>query len=115
MFGLLGAMLVPSFLGSYCMIMKQFEYQQWIIACSAIKATNMKMVPAIAVAIAKDPNAEKLDLGSVNYITCAGATMQAEVVRRLQFLLKGVSILQGYGYEMLLVVQLAGVMLTDIE
>ena len=96
------------------MIMKQFEYQTWITACSTIKATNMKMVPAIAVAIAKDPNAEKLDLGSVNYITCAGATLQTEVIRRLQHLLKGVSILQGYGYVLKLAEQLIDVLLTDI-
>ncbi|GAB7354598.1 hypothetical protein MBLNU459_g5039t1 [Dothideomycetes sp. NU459] len=96
-FGLLGAMLVPSFVGSYIAIMHQFEYGRWIQACADIKATTMKMVPAIAVAISKDENLERLDLQSVNTIMSAGATLQAEVVKRLQHLLRGVSITQGYG------------------
>lgn len=97
MFGLLAAVLIPSFVGNYLKIMKQFEYNQWIKACADIKATSMKMVPAIVVAITKDPNAANLDLRSVETITSAGATLQGEVVGKLQQLLQGVSILQGYG------------------
>lgn len=97
MFGLLAAILMPSFVGSYVKIMKQFEYSQYVQACADIKATTMKMVPAIAVAIAKDPRVAKLDLTSVNTIMSAGATLQSEVVGRLQDLLQGVSIVQGYG------------------
>jgi 4-coumarate--CoA ligase len=55
------------------------------------------MVLPTAVAISKDPNLENIDLISVNTILCAGATLQTEVVLRLQHLLKGVSIIQGYG------------------
>lgn len=57
----------------------------------------MKMVPAIAVAIAKDPRITDLDLRSVNIILCAGATLQSEVVAQLQKILGGVDIVQGYG------------------
>jgi len=77
--------------------MKQFNYKEWIDACSRIRATTMRMVPPTAVAISKDPNIENIDLTSVDTILCAGATLQTEVVQRLQFLLKGVSIIQGYG------------------
>lgn len=77
--------------------MKQFNYKEWIEANARIKATSMSMVPPTAVAISKDPNLETIDLTSVETILCAGATLQAEVVLRLQHLLKGVSIIQGYG------------------
>ena len=97
MFGLLGAILVPSYIGNYVMAMKQFNYQEWIEASSRIRATTMKMVPPTAVAISKDPNVEKLGLDSVSTTVCAGGTLQAEVVQRLQALLKGVSIVQAYG------------------
>jgi acyl-CoA synthetase (AMP-forming)/AMP-acid ligase II len=97
MFGLLGAVLVPSYIGNYVLAMKQFNYAEWIEANSRIRATSMKMVPPTAVAITKDPNVEKLQLDSVNTVICAGGTLQAEVVQRLQSLLKGVSIIQAYG------------------
>jgi len=89
--------MVPAYIGSYLVVMKQFDYQEWIEACSRIRATTMKMVPPTALAIAKDPRLESVDLSSVSLILCAGATLQAEVVHRLQYLMKGVSIVQGYG------------------
>lgn len=97
MFGLLGAVLVPSYTGNYVMAMKQFDYQAWIEANARVRATTMKVVPPTAVAISKDPNVEKFQLDSVNTIVCAGGTLQTEVFRRLQALLKGVSIVQAYG------------------
>jgi len=97
LFGLLGAVMVPAFVGNYLVAMKQFKYQEWIDACSRIQATMMRMVPPTALAIAKDPKLENVNLSSVDVILCAGATSQAEVVQRLQYLLKGVSIIQGYG------------------
>lgn len=97
MFGLLGAILVPSFIGNYVMCMKQFEYKEWIEANSRIRATTMKMVPPTAVAISKDPKVGRFQLGCVNTIVCAGGTLQTEVVQRLQEILNGVSIIQAYG------------------
>lgn len=97
MFGLLGAVVMPSFVGNYVMLIRHFVYQDYILASAKIRATTMKMVPAIAVAISKDPNVEKLDLSSVNTVLSAGATLQAQIVTRLQELLKGVYIVQGYG------------------
>jgi acyl-coenzyme A synthetase/AMP-(fatty) acid ligase len=55
------------------------------------------VVPPTALAIAKDPNIEKYDLTSVQVIMCAGATLQAEIVGRLQALMGGCDIVQGYG------------------
>jgi acyl-coenzyme A synthetase/AMP-(fatty) acid ligase len=76
--------------------MKQLNYKEWIKANARIKAITISMVPPTAVVISKDPNLENIDLTSVNTILCAGATLQTEVVLRLQHLLKGVSIIQGY-------------------
>ncbi|OCK80965.1 acyl-CoA synthetases/AMP-acid ligases II [Lepidopterella palustris CBS 459.81] len=97
MFGLLGAVICPAYLGSYVLAMKRFEYRAYIEGCARIKATVMKMVPPTALAISKDPEIRKYDMSSVDYILCAGATLQVEVVHRLQELMKGCYITQGYG------------------
>jgi acyl-CoA synthetase (AMP-forming)/AMP-acid ligase II len=55
------------------------------------------MVPAIAVAITKDPRIASLDLTSVHTLMCAGAALQVEVVQKLQKIMPRVSITQGYG------------------
>jgi 4-coumarate--CoA ligase len=55
------------------------------------------MVPPIAIAIAKDPFVQTLDLTSVHTILCAGAPLQVDVVQALQKLMGGVRITQGYG------------------
>jgi 4-coumarate--CoA ligase len=77
--------------------MKQYNYKEWIDANSRIRATIMRMVPPTAVEISKDPNIESIDLASVDTVMCAGATLQAGVVQRLQHILKGCAIIQGYG------------------
>ena len=55
------------------------------------------VVPPIALAIAKDPNIDKVDLTTVQVIMAAGATLQKVVVDRLQEVMNGCDILQGYG------------------
>ncbi|KAF2817630.1 acyl-CoA synthetases/AMP-acid ligases II, partial [Mytilinidion resinicola] len=97
MFGLVAAVLNPTHTGSHVVIMKQFEYLKYIEASARLRATIMRMVPPIALAIAKDPNISKFNLTSVQVIMCAGATLQAEVVNKLQAIMGGCYILQGYG------------------
>ncbi|KAF2502607.1 acyl-CoA synthetases/AMP-acid ligases II [Lophium mytilinum] len=97
MFGLVAAVLNPVHCASHVVIMKQFEYLKYIEASARLRATIMRMVPPIALAIAKDPNIAKYDLTSVNVIMCAGATLQAEIVNQLQTIMGGCDILQGYG------------------
>jgi acyl-CoA synthetase (AMP-forming)/AMP-acid ligase II len=84
-------------MGNYIAILPAFDYDQYIKSCSAIKSTIMRMVPAIAVAITKDPRIASLDLTSVHTLMCAGAALQVEVVQKLQKIMPRVSITQGYG------------------
>ncbi|KAG9696433.1 luciferin 4-monooxygenase, partial [Aureobasidium melanogenum] len=99
MFGIVGAVFPGAYNGSHTVLMRQFDYRKWITACAKIRATSLKSVPAIAVMITKDPEilSGKLDLTSVQYLLCAGAALQQEVVASLQQLLQGVSIVQGFG------------------
>ncbi|KAJ5360227.1 hypothetical protein N7517_009418 [Penicillium concentricum] len=94
----LGAVLKPAFLGCYVVVMKRFDYEAYIEACAKSRVTIMKMIPATAVAIAKDQTVDKHDLGSVRHILCTGATLQEQIVRRLQDIMKGCAIIQSYGY-----------------
>lgn len=77
--------------------MKRYNFQQYIKKCSEIRSTILRLVPATAVSMTKDPLVRTLNLGSVEVVTCAGAPLQAQVVRQLQALLNGTSIIQGYG------------------
>jgi acyl-CoA synthetase (AMP-forming)/AMP-acid ligase II len=94
---MISGIIVPPFVGSYIAILKQFNYHDFVYGVARTKATMMRMVPPTAVAIAKDPALNEIDLSSANTILCSGATLQGEVVERLQHLLKGVAIVQGYG------------------
>ncbi|KAF2489670.1 acyl-CoA synthetases/AMP-acid ligases II [Lophium mytilinum] len=96
-FGMISGIIVPPYVGSYIAMMRQFNYDDFVHGVARTKATMMRMVPSTAIAIAKDPALDKIDLSSADTILCAGATLQTEVVERLQHLLKGVAIVQGYG------------------
>ncbi|KAL3474470.1 amp dependent CoA ligase [Aspergillus californicus] len=97
MMGVLGALLVPAYVGSYIGIMRQFDLENYIKACSMAKATILKMVPSIMADFVQHPLTQDLDLTSVDTLLSAGAALKPEVVAKLQRLLKGVNIVQGYG------------------
>lgn len=103
MLGFLGAVLKPAFLGCYVVVLKRFDYETYIQACAKAQVTIMKMIPATAVAIAKDQSVEKHDLSSVRHILCTGATLQEQIVRRLQEIMKGCAIIQSYGWVPILI------------
>ncbi|KAJ5753302.1 acyl-CoA synthetases/AMP-acid ligases II [Penicillium odoratum] len=97
MLGFIGAVLKPAFLGCYAVILERFHYETYIQACAKARVTIMKMIPATAVAIAKDRSIEQHDLSNVRHILCTGATLQAQIVRRLQEIMKSCAIIQSYG------------------
>ncbi|KAG9522051.1 acyl-CoA synthetases/AMP-acid ligases II, partial [Aureobasidium melanogenum] len=97
MFGLASVVLPTAVSGSYVMLMPSFTYPGFIEGSARIRANVMRTVPAIAVMIAKDPNISKYDLSCVKSLICAGATLQEEIVSRLQDVFAGVEITQGYG------------------
>jgi 4-coumarate--CoA ligase len=97
MFGLIGAVTLAPYQGHFLCIQRTFDFRKYIEASSKIKATILRMVPPIAIAIAKDPFVQTLDLTSVHTILCAGAPLQVDVVQALQKLMREVRITQGYG------------------
>jgi 4-coumarate--CoA ligase len=97
MLGLVNAVMGAAFWGSHIVIMKEFNFKEYIRLCAEKRATVMKIVPSVAVAIAKDPEVRKLDLTSLRYIVSTGATLQSEIVSTLVKLMDGVDIIQGYG------------------
>jgi acyl-coenzyme A synthetase/AMP-(fatty) acid ligase len=88
---------MPSFVGSYAVLMKTFDFAQYLKRSVAIQASILRLVPAMAIRIVKDSDIRKMDLSSVNFVYCAGATLAAEIVVELQEMLHGTYILGGYG------------------
>jgi 4-coumarate--CoA ligase len=97
MFGLIGAVTLAPYQGHFLCIQRVFDFRKYIETSSMIKATILRMVPPIAIAITKDDFVQTLDLTSMHTILCAGAPLQVDVVQALQTLMGEVRITQGYG------------------
>ncbi|KAF4982853.1 hypothetical protein FZEAL_1603 [Fusarium zealandicum] len=97
-YGIVSAVLLPAWVGSYAQAMKKFDYMAYLERCADIRATVLRIVPAVAVRMAKDPDVKKLDLGCVQVAMCSGAPLSDEVVDNLKRLLApGAGVLNGYG------------------
>lgn len=97
-YGLVSAILVPAWVGSYCQIMKRFDYIKYLRRCEEIRATVLRLVPAAAIRIVKDNEVKKLDLRSVQAAMCSGAALSDETVKGLRTMLApGAGVLNGYG------------------
>ena len=77
--------------------MKTFDFISYLRKAAEIKATILRLVPATAIRMIKDPEVKKLDLSSVQIVFCAGASLETAVAQVLQKMLNGTSILNGYG------------------
>lgn len=97
-YGVVSAVLVPAWVGSYMQAMKSFDYLKYMRRCSEIKATVLRLVPAVAVTMVKDPDVRNMNLSSVRTIMCSGAALSADVLDELRGMLApGASVLNGYG------------------
>lgn len=97
-YGLVSGILLPAFVGCHTVAMGQFDFMAYLTRCAEIRATVLRVVPATAVRITKDPNVRKLDLKSVHTLMCAGASLASETVKDLQNILSPeVKVLNGYG------------------
>lgn len=76
---------------------RAFNFPEYLKACAETRATVLRVVPPTAIAMANDPAMEKIDLTSVQILVCAGAALGTETQERLQRLLGGVHVTQGYG------------------
>ena len=97
-YGLVSAILVPAWVGSFCQIMKQFDYMAYLKRCADIRATVLRLVPAAAVRMVKDPGVSELDLRSVQAVMCSGAPLSDSTVSGLKDMLAPeAGVLNGYG------------------
>lgn len=97
-YGLVSAVLMPAWIGSYLQIMKRFDYLEYLRRCADIKATVLRLVPAAAVRMIKDPTVKQLDLTSVQAVMCSGAGLSDSTVEALKGMLApGAGVLNGYG------------------
>ncbi len=97
LFYYVSGLLIPSFVGSHVVLMKTFDFLEYIKRSVEIRVTILRLIPSTASRIVKDPAVRKRDLICVNIVLCAGAYLSSEVVRELQTMLCGTYILGGYG------------------
>lgn len=79
------------------MLMKKFTLDAYLDLSSRCKANNLRIVPSIALAMAKHKDLDKYDLSSVRSIMCTGAALPSEVSSALDAKMNGAPIFQGYG------------------
>ena len=98
-YGLVACVLLAAWAGHYAVAMKRFDFLPYLQRCSAIRASVLRLVPATATRMTKDPAVRALDLASVRTVMVAGAALSSETVRALQkdLLDPAAVVLNGYG------------------
>ncbi|PGH10484.1 hypothetical protein AJ80_07527 [Polytolypa hystricis UAMH7299] len=96
-YGIIAAMTLAPFYGHYVVLMRRYQFEKYIERCSKIRATVLRLIPATAVSMVKDPFVRGLDLKSVDTVMCAGAPLQAHVVQQMKEMMGRTDIVQGYG------------------
>jgi 4-coumarate--CoA ligase len=97
-YGIVAGLLLPAWVGCYVMVMKQYDFLPYVKRCSEIRATVLRLVPATAIRLVKDPDVRGLGLASVKTVMCSGAALAIETVKELQGILDPeAAVLNGYG------------------
>lgn len=97
-YGIVSAVLLPAWVGSYVQAMKKFNYSGYLERCAEIRATVLRLVPAVTVRMVKDLGVERLDLSCVQAAMCSGAPLSDDVVEHLRRLLApNAGVLNGFG------------------
>ncbi|CAK7207428.1 hypothetical protein SEUCBS139899_010238 [Sporothrix eucalyptigena] len=98
-YGLVSCVLFTAWVGHYAVAMKRFDFLPYLQRCADIRASVLRLVPATATRMTKDPAVCALDLTSVRTVMVAGAALSAETVRSLQkeLLDPAAVVLNGYG------------------
>ncbi|KAM5351010.1 hypothetical protein ACJ41O_003733 [Fusarium nematophilum] len=96
-YGIVSAVLLPAWVGSYVQAMKKFDYGAYLTKCAEIRATVLRLVPAVAVRMVKDVGVKGLDFSCVQAAMCSGAPLSDDIVDDLRSLLPGAGVLNGYG------------------
>jgi acyl-coenzyme A synthetase/AMP-(fatty) acid ligase len=97
-YGLVAAVLQPAYVGSYLVVMSEFDFLPYLRRCSEIHATVIRLVPSTAIRMTKDPATRNLNLKSVQTVMCSSASLATETVQELQKILNPeAKIVNGYG------------------
>jgi 4-coumarate--CoA ligase len=99
-YGIVSAVLLSAFVGSYVVAMKQYDFFRYLSGCAGIGATILRLVPATAIRMVKNPAvaALGLDLSTVKFIMCSGAPLSSDVIEGLQGIMHPQTVvLNGYG------------------
>lgn len=89
--------LMGVWLGSYTMLMKKYTLEDLLRLSSACRANILRIVPPIALAMAKSESLSTHYLDEIRFIMCSGAALQPQVVQTLQKRFNQAPIFQGYG------------------
>ena len=82
--------------GATIVTMPRFDLEQFLELIEVHGATQLYVVPPIALALAKHPAVDGRDLSTVRTITCGAAPLGAELADRVEERV-GSSVIQGYG------------------
>jgi 4-coumarate--CoA ligase len=99
-YGIVSAVLLSAFVGSHVVAMPRYDFISYLRRCSEMKATILRLVPATAIRMVKDPELARLglDLSGVRYVMCSGAALSSDIVDGLQRILHPTAaVLNGYG------------------
>ncbi|KJR83822.1 uncharacterized protein SPSK_04182 [Sporothrix schenckii 1099-18] len=98
-YGMVACVLFSAWVGHYVVAMKRFDFLPYLQRCADIRASVLRLVPATATRMTKDPAVRALDLTSVRTVMVAGAALSSDTVRTLQrdLLDPQAVVLNGYG------------------
>ncbi|KAH7119862.1 acyl-CoA synthetases/AMP-acid ligases II [Dendryphion nanum] len=96
-YGLMTVALMGAWIGSYNILMKKFSLDGFLELSAQINATAFRILPTIAVAIAKQTSFDLSLLSSVKHIMCSGAALPPPIINFFNQKFAGAPIFQGYG------------------
>ncbi|CAI4212002.1 unnamed protein product [Parascedosporium putredinis] len=96
-YGLFAVVLTGMWVGGRIHGLKEFALERFCEKSAEIKATDMHIVPPVALLLASSPATQKYDLTSVSRIVVAAAPLKAELQKKLKQRLPKASVCQGYG------------------
>ncbi|ORY09232.1 acyl-CoA synthetases/AMP-acid ligases II [Clohesyomyces aquaticus] len=96
-YGLTTVALMGAWLGSYTMLMKRFTLESFLELSAKTNANALRILPTIAVGMAKQNSFELSRLESVKLIMCSGAALPPSIIEYFRTKFPSAPIFQGYG------------------
>ncbi|PKS05094.1 hypothetical protein jhhlp_008461 [Lomentospora prolificans] len=96
-YGLFAVVLTGMWLGGHYHGLREFNLERYCEKSSELRATDMHIVPPVALLLAASPVTQKFDLSSVKRIVVAAAPLKPELQRKLKQRFPDANVCQGYG------------------